>query len=183
MTTTGTTTDPGAFAARLRGRELPARLLGGALLVSALDPAALRGSSAVRLVPALVVLALAWWAAPPVTARHLRTSARLHRQLARHRNTVLATTAVVLAALTHPGPWSAAMTCALLLGYLLHVDTRTHAHLPVGPGAVLASCAAAALVLAAALAPTGDSDLARLLATLGVTVTALAVGLTLWERR
>jgi hypothetical protein len=110
-------------------------------------------------------------------------SSRVHRRLARHRNTVLATAAVLVAMVSHPSAWLAAAVTMLLLGYLLHVDARSHAHLPTGPGAAIAAIAAAAVVLAAALAPAQSSGAARLLAALGVAAAAGAVGLALHQRR
>ncbi|MCC9309850.1 hypothetical protein LN042_22725 [Kitasatospora sp. RB6PN24] len=132
-----------------------------------------------HLAGAVLAVGFGWWAAPPLTVRPGPASARLHLQLARHRNTVLATVAVLLAALSHPSAWLAAAITALLLGYLLRVDARSHVHLPTGPGAILAACAASALVLAAALTPAQTSGAARLLAAFGIAVAAGAVGLAL----
>ncbi|WP_051969417.1 hypothetical protein [Kitasatospora azatica] len=168
---------------RFAGRQLPSRFLGVALLVAACNPMDRATVRPVDFLPSLLAAGFAWWAAPPQTARPVAPSSRLLLRLARHRNTVLATAAVVLAALNPPQLALAAAITALLLGYLLHVDTRSHAHLPAGPLPTLAACGAAALVLLAALAPTHSSDAARLLAALGIGAAALAVGLTLYERR
>ncbi|MFI9272897.1 hypothetical protein ACIGXM_19545 [Kitasatospora sp. NPDC052896] len=162
-----------------------ARFLGIALLVAACDPAGHTGGE--LLVP-LAAAGFAWWAAPPTTARPAvgrRTNglAGLGDRLARHRNTVVATAAVLLAAVNHPPAWLAAGITALLLGYLLLVDARGVGHRPAGPLPALAACGAAALVLLAALAPTGASSWARPGAALGVAVAALGVGITLWTRR
>jgi hypothetical protein len=162
-------------------KHLPSRCLGVALLVAATNP--MGGANTVlHLLGVVVAVGFGWWAAPPLAARPSTSSARLHLRLARHRNTVLAAAAVLLAALSHPSGWLAAAITALLLGYLLHVDARSRAHLPTGPGAALSACAASALVLAAALAPAQSSGAARLLAALGLAAAAGAVGLALHQR-
>ncbi|WP_101383450.1 MULTISPECIES: hypothetical protein [Kitasatospora] len=161
--------------------RLLSRCLGMALLTAATNP--MGGAMvALHLVGVAAAVGFGWWAAPPLTTRPTAPSARLHLQLARHRNTVLATAAVLLAALTQPSAWLAAAITALLLGYLLHIDAHSHAHLPTSPGAALSACAASALVLAAALTPAQTSDAARLLAALGLAAAAGAVGLALHQR-
>ncbi|GAA1949479.1 hypothetical protein [Kitasatospora viridis] len=172
----------GAQAWRELGRQLPSRFLGAVLLVASVDPMAAQGGTA-RTVLAVAGALFGWWAAAPLTARPVAPSARLGMRIMRHRNTVLAVAAVVLAAIGNPPAWLAVAVTALLLGYLLHVDARGHAHLPAGPAATVAACAAAAVVLAAALLPAQSSQSARLLAALGVAVAGAAIGLTLHQRR
>jgi hypothetical protein len=164
-------------------RDLPARLLGATLLVAACDPMAWPDPRPVSFLVLLVAAGFAWWAAPPVTSRPVADSFRTHRRLARHRNTMLAVVAVVLAALLRPGALLAVALTLLLLSYLLLVDARGHAHVPLGPGTTAAACAASLLVLLAALAPAPSSTAARLLAAFGIALAALAVGAALYERR
>ncbi|WP_329569773.1 hypothetical protein [Kitasatospora sp. NBC_01266] len=168
-------------AARLSVRQLPARCLGVALAVAAADPVN-RHSVGPNVALAVVAAGFAWWAAPSVDrAKH--PGGRLHQQLARHRNTVLAVVAVLLTAVGPQRPWAAVAVTALLLSYLLHADTYDQLHRPPGRATVAGAYAAAALVLLAAVAPTASSQAARLLAVLGVAACAAAVGLTLYERR
>jgi hypothetical protein len=165
-----------------RSWQLPSRLLGIALLVGAANP--MGGAHPVLgMVRAVLGVGLGWWAAPPLTVRPTASSSRPLHRLARHRNTVLATAAVLLATVSHPSAGLAAAVTALLLGYLLHVDVRSHARLPTRPGAALSACVAAAVVLAAALAPAQSSGAARLLAAFGIAAAAGAVGLALHQRR
>ncbi|MFE9425031.1 hypothetical protein ACFYNO_18880 [Kitasatospora sp. NPDC006697] len=174
--------DDGSQSWRDLGRRLPSRFLGAVLLLAAVNPAAPAGGLARQLL-ALVAAAFGWWAAPPLSARPVAPTARLATRLVRHRNTVLATATVLLAAIGRPPVWLAAAVTALLLGYLLHVDAGSHASLPPTPTARLAACAAAAVVLAAALVPQHQADAARPLAVLGIAVTAVSIGLTLYQRR
>ncbi|MFE0463111.1 hypothetical protein ACFW1A_28035 [Kitasatospora sp. NPDC058965] len=164
-------------------RELPTRLVGVALVVAACDPMARADPRPVDLVVPALAAGFAWWAAPPVPGRPAAATSRVHLQLARHRNTVLAVVAVALAALLQPGVLLAVALTVLLLGYLLLVDARSHARVPLGPGPTAAACAASLLVLLAALAPAQSSPGARLFAALGIAVAALSVGATLYERR
>ncbi|MEY9946091.1 hypothetical protein [Kitasatospora sp. GAS1066B] len=177
-TTSVGSTGPGA---RLRSWQLPSRCLGLALAVAAADPVA-RSTVASGLPVAVLAAGFAWWAAPAVD-RTERPRGRLHHQLAWHRNTALAVVAVLLAAVAPHRPWLTVTVAALLLGYLLHVDTYSPLHRPPGRAVAAAAYAASALVLLAAAAPTGSSSAARLLAVLGVAAAAGAVGLTLYERR
>lgn len=163
--------------------RLPARFLGLALAAGAAAPAAGGPLSSVGVVLVIGAAAFGWWAAPPVNARLERTEQHPLARLNRHRNTVLATGAVLLAALGSPSLWVAAGITALLLGYLLLLDSESRGRRRPGPLPAAAACAAAALVLLAAFAPTTSSDWARLPAVLGVAVAALAVAAALWARR
>lgn len=171
--------------ARALTEHLPARCLGVALMVSGTVPLALgtKGGPEVALWLSVVGAGFAWWAAPPVPEDREQPRLRALRRLARYRNTVLAVLALLLAAVAPAAPWAAAAHTALLLAYLLHVDTFSDVHRPPGRTAVAVAYLASGLVLLAALAPTGHSSAARLLAALGVAVAAGAVGLTLHERR
>ncbi|PYC69769.1 hypothetical protein C7C46_27780 [Streptomyces tateyamensis] len=164
-------------------RELPTRLVGTALLVAALDPVARSGARPLELVLLVPALGFAWWAAPPVPPRRGMEAHRPHHQLARHRNTVLAVVAVALGALHQPSALLAVALTVLLLGYLLMVDARGAAHVPLGPLPLLAAAGASLLVLLAALVPWQSTSGARLPAALGIGLAALAVGAGLYERR
>jgi hypothetical protein len=174
-----------SLAARLFTARLPARCLGAALLVAVIAPAVLntKGGAGFAVWLSLVGVGFAWWAAPPVTDRSEQPRARLHQQLARHRNTVLAVVAVLISAFIAPVPWLAAASTALLLTYLLHVDTFSDVYRSPGRAAITVAYLASGVVLLAALVPTGHSTVARLLACVGVAAAAGAVGLTLYERR
>ncbi|WP_280669315.1 MULTISPECIES: hypothetical protein [unclassified Kitasatospora] len=165
------------------GRNLLPRCLGLVLAVAACAPGGPAGWTVGHAVLALVVAPFGWWAGPPVTGRPVRRSARLLPRIARHRNTLLAVGAVLLAALNAPSAWLAGAFTALLLGYLLYVDARTHGRRPTGPLPALAAYGAATAVLLAAVLPTGTSSWARLPAVLGVGLATLALGSALWSHR
>ncbi|MGF1429891.1 hypothetical protein [Kitasatospora sp. LaBMicrA B282] len=164
--------------------HLAGRCLGAALLVAAVEPAGWH-PAAFGVALAVLGAGFGWWAAPPVELGTDLLPLRFHwlRRAYRHRSTVLAVAAVLLAAFSPQRAWSAVATTALLLGYLLWTEGRGEVPRPASRAAVAAAFAAAALVLLAAVAPTDRSDLARLLAALGVAATAGTVGLTLYERR
>jgi hypothetical protein len=170
----------------LTGRAWPARVLGIALVLAAWDLPTLVRQSPLVLTVAVVSAVPAWWAAPPVVARPVREPGRLPVQLVRHRNTVLAVGAVLLAALTGPGVVSATAVTALLLGYLLLVDAaaagpsgRRQLQEWVAPAAALL---AGGLVLAAAFLPVAPAAFGPLLAALAVAASAGVIGLAVWVR-
>ncbi|GAA2744241.1 hypothetical protein [Kitasatospora cinereorecta] len=164
-------------------KDRTARPLGLALALAACNPPGLAGHSSLVLLTAVAVTAFAWWAAPIVVRRPVRATTGRRGHLAHHRNTALAAGSVVVAALSRPGPWIAAVFTALLLAYLLLTDARA-----AGPAglhqlrariAPVAAYATGALVLALALLPVTVDGWAPLLAVLAVAGTATAVGLTL----
>ncbi len=166
-----------------RSQQLPARLLGLALGASA----ALVAARQLPLgLPAALVLAAAgfgYWAGPPLSARQERPAQHWQARLSRHRNTALAAGSVVLATGGRPPAWLAVEIAALLLGYLLLLDTESRGHPPTGPRQALAAVTATALVLLAAFAPTSASTWARLPALLGVLAATAVLTATLWPRR
>lgn len=163
-----------------------ARCLGTALAVAACDPArALRGPLAAEALLVLVA-AVAWWAAPMIDARPVRTSMRWPAIALRRRGTLLAAGSVVLAAATGPGVWTAACVTALLPAYLLATDPWTTAsgtsHGRRPPAPALAAAAAAAVVFLAAQAPVAHTSWARLPAALAVAAAVSSLVLALRHR-
>ncbi|WP_327066095.1 hypothetical protein OG500_09590 [Kitasatospora sp. NBC_01250] len=177
--------EPGSPVVRRLTGHLAARCLGVALVVSGTVPLALgtKGGLGIALWLSVVGAGFAWWAAPPVPEDAAQPRLRLFRQLSRHRNTVLAAVALLLAAMAPAAAWLAAASTVLVLTYLLYVDTFSDVHRPPGRTTLAVAYLASGVVLLAALVPTGHSSAARLLAALGVAVAAGAVGLTLYERR
>lgn len=169
------------------GERLAARLLGVALVLAACDPPAALHASVVA--QALVVLAagVAWWAAPLVDERPVRSSTRPTAMAARRRTTLLAAGAVVIAAGTEPPTWLAVCVAVLLLAYLLVTDPWLFgATVPRGrPAATppLIAAAAGAVVFLAAQAPVADTSWARLPAALAVAATVTCLALSLRHRR
>ncbi|MFJ5231465.1 hypothetical protein ACIQBJ_16390 [Kitasatospora sp. NPDC088391] len=167
----------------MTSKDRTARPLGLALALAACDPPTLLRHGVPGMLVAAVACAFAWWAAPAVVRRPVRATTGLRGRLAHHRNTVLAAGTVLLAALHHPGPWTAAVYTALLLAHLLLTDARA-----AGPPglcqlrgrlAPVAAATGAAAVLALALLPTTVDGWAPLLAVLALTATAATVALTL----
>jgi len=164
-------------------RTLPAR---GLALLTAL---AVAHPATVGDLPLTVVaLAGAWLGAPPVADRPLAPSARWRSRLGRHRNTVLAAGLVVLAAIRTPPLWLGGAETALILAYLLLLDSRTGG--PPGrrrlrPLPLLAAYGASLLVLAAgSIRPeAGGSWWLRLVAVVALAGTAAAVAVALGARR
>lgn len=170
-----------ALLTRPAADRLAARLLAAALTVAACDPsqAAGHGGGAWTLIAVLAALAL--WAGPMVDTRPVQSSVRWHRIAVRRRTTVLPAGAVVIAAFTDPGPWTAACLCALLVAYLLVTDAWTRgATAPRGEEPLrrrvmpaLAAAAGTAVVFLVAQAPVPGTGWGRLPAALAV-VAALA---------
>ena len=104
---------------------LPTRILGAVLLVGALDPARWPAYLGPQWFFGGAALVAGFWAAAPVVDRPEARSYRLRHQLDRYRNTLLAAAAALLAAFQSPPVWLMAVELALLLTYLILVDTGT----------------------------------------------------------
>jgi hypothetical protein len=186
MSPTTTATRPGQAADRLA-----ARLLAAALTVAACDPARAAGHGSAAWALIAVLAALALWAGPMVDARPVQTSVHWYRIAARRRTTVVPVAALVIAALTDPGAWTAGCFCALLVAYLLVTDAWTRgvtAPRRRGPRAhrampAVASAAGTAVVFLVAQAPVSGTGWARLPAAVAVAAALACLGLALIGRR
>ncbi|NED33628.1 hypothetical protein, partial [Streptomyces sp. SID8499] len=162
----------GLLLSRVTSR-LTDRLLGTALAVAACDPPAVWHARLPVKVLVLAVAAAAWWAAPMVDARPVRTSMRWWTVAARRRTTVLPAAAIALAAVTDPATWLVVCVAALPLAYLLVTDAWTAGvTAPPGDGPratpAVAAAAASTVVLLAAHAPVADTSWSRLPGALAV---------------
>ncbi|MGW4086426.1 hypothetical protein ACWEGS_25705 [Streptomyces sp. NPDC004822] len=184
------TASPDSPLARLLTRltsRVTDRLLGTALAVAACDPpAALHASPLVKTLVVGAALA-AWWAAPMVDTRPVRTSTHWRVLAARRRTTVLPAAAIAVTAITGPPFWLVACVAALLLAYLLATDPWTAGvTAPAGyPRAApaLTATAGTAVVLLVAQAPVAATAWARLPASLAVAATVACLVLALRSRR
>ncbi|MFF7154120.1 hypothetical protein [Streptomyces sp. NPDC008139] len=179
---------PARAARRIRlPAQLPARCLAVALALAACDaPEAVRHSLGAQ-VALLVVVGVAWWAAPMVDERPVRNSMRWTKIAARRRSTVLAVGSVVAAAVTDPPTWLAACVVGLFLAYLLITDDWTRGSTAPraarGPAPALTAAAAVALTFVCATVPVAGTDWARLPAALALAATAGCVALAVRGRR
>jgi hypothetical protein len=147
-------------------RQVPFRVLGAVLLVGALDPARWPDYLCPQWFFGAIAAAAGLWAGVPVVRRPVLDSHRWRDQLSRHRNTLLAAAAALLAGFQSPPVWLMVVQAALLLGYLALVDAASTAARTPGAraGQALAAAAGTALVLLAALAPVTGGSWARLVA-------------------
>ncbi|MEZ0064712.1 hypothetical protein ABIA32_000700 [Streptacidiphilus sp. MAP12-20] len=168
------------------------RGLGAVLALAGADPVRLAETTSARGFIAwvlffCVLLAVSWFAAPPVVARPVTGDVLWRSRLSRHRNSALAVGFVVAAALTSPPVWLMACDAALLLTYLLFVDAAAAG--PPGAAqlrdwpAVVGALAAQGLVLTGAVVSIATADSwARALAAVLVLVVAAALGLAVWRK-
>jgi hypothetical protein len=168
--------------------NLPVRLLGVLGAVLATDPPGWADRPRLQLVLPLALAMGAWFAATPVSARPVATGYRWFQRLARHRNTAFAAICVLVAALNPPPTWLAACEVALLLSYLVLLDSIVAgppaARLLRSPWTLSAAYCAAAVVLAAAVLPVAPSGAwARLAAAVALVAAAAAVTAALITRR
>jgi hypothetical protein len=175
---------PGRSAAhRLIGEHTLARVVGTALVVAAGDPVAAFHGPGINTAALVTAAAAAWWWAPMNDTRPARTSMRWYRIAALRSNTVLAAGAVVLAAVTGPGPWAQACVAALLVAYLLITDQWTRgATAPRrtrSAGPAVAASAAVAVVFLAARLPVPGTDWARLPAVVVLSAAACCLAVAL----
>jgi hypothetical protein len=145
---------------------LPTRVLGAVLLAGALDPARWPAYLSPQWFFGGAALVAGFWAGSPVVDRPEARSYRLRHQLDRYRNTLLAAAAALLAAFQSPPVWLMAVELALLLTYLVLVDSGTAPGRPAGQQLDHAAYAYAgsALVLLAALAPVNGGGWGRIVA-------------------
>lgn len=162
---------------------LPVRVLGAALMVVAGRPwAGLGGIRATLLFCCAVAFAL--WAAPGPDRRPSVTSTRWSYRLARHRTTVLACGAVLLAAMGGPPPaWQGAAVALLLTCYLVASEPRA---LRSARGRALVEIAGAGLgaglVLVASVVPVDAYGAGRVVAAVLVAGAAAGGVLTVMVR-
>lgn len=177
--------EPGQAADRLA-----ARLLAAALTIAACDPAQAAGHGGAAWALIVVLAALALWAGPMVDARPVQTSVRRRHIAARRRTTVVPVAALVIAALTDPGAWTAGCFCALLVAYLLVTDAWTRGvtaprrrGTPVRRAMpAIAAAAGTAVVFLVAQAPLSGTGWARLPAAVAVAAALACLGLALAGR-
>jgi hypothetical protein len=168
--------------------QLPARFLGTALALAACDAPDVGGMRAgVRVFLLVVVAGFAWWAAPMIDERPVRTSLRWQRIAARRRPTLLAVASVLAAVATDPPTWVAACVVALFLAYLLITDDwimgSTAPRAARAPGPALTAAGAAALTFVCATVPVASTSWARLPAALALAATAACLALAIRGRR
>ena len=166
------------------------RVFGVALAVAAVDPPhGFMGSSSPQ--AAVVLAVFAAWAAAPVVRRPVLTVHRWVNQFARNRNTVFAGACTVAAAAGHPPLWLMIADAALLLGYLLALDSVTAG--PIGVRQLRTvwpvglAVAGTAMVLALARLTSGSqpnalSGSGRWLASAGAILAAGALGMAFLPR-
>jgi hypothetical protein len=167
-------------AAAASKQDVPIRLVGMALLLAALDPFRISDRLGLLWIAAAGALAAGAWAAPPLRERPAMAGYRLASRVARHRNTLLPSVSVLLAATSTPPVWLMVTDLVLLLAYLSMLDLYGSAPgTPFGLALhTLAAWIAAGLVLAAALAPVSGGWWGRLVAAGAVlAISALMYGL------
>lgn len=164
------------------------QFLGVALALTATDPAELAQRGPVYWLLTIAVMVAAIWAAPIVAQRPAIAAVHWNTQLARHRNTVFAVGCTVIAGLNDPPAWLIVVAAALLMTYLLAVDTLAAG--PIGIRqlrhgvAPLAATAATAVTLLGAAAPVNSGAAwGRIVAAVAVTAAALATSAALWIRQ
>lgn len=147
-------------------RDLPARVLGAALLLAMLDPARFTNPAGAGWILGVAAVIGGAWAAAPIRERPALTGHRLARRISRYRNTLLPSVSVLLAATAAPPTWLMAADVVLLLTYLSMLDLFI-----VTPGSsrhlgahTVAAWVAAAVVLAAARMPVSGSWWGRIVA-------------------
>lgn len=163
-------------------------LLGMALVLAAVDPTKLGSRGPIGWLFTMAALVAAIWAAPVVSRRPTAQSIRLANQLGRHRNTAFAVGCTIVAGFSDPPVWLMVIDAALLLAYLLVVDTFAAG--PIGIRqlrqgiAPLCAAAAVAIVLLAAQAPVNSGAVwGRIVGALAVAAAAAAAGAALWIRQ
>jgi hypothetical protein len=167
------------------------RVFGAALAVAAADPPdGFMGTSSPQI--ALLLGLFALWAAAPVVRRPVLTVHRWLNLLARHRNTVFAGACTVVAAAGRPALWLMIADAALLLGYLLALDSVAAG--PIGgrqlrsgwPAGLAAAATALVLALVRLTSDAQSSVLAeggRWLASVGALLAGGALALAFLPRR
>jgi hypothetical protein len=163
-------------------------VIGLALAIAAIDPAAWpRMSGAVLASVVVLAVLLVLWAAPAVAQRPIAYNNTWTARASRHRNTVFAATCTAVAGLGDPPGWLTAADAALLLAYLLAVDALAAG--PIGarqlrsvrvPASAAAACAAVLLVVHAPV--DGGAVWGRIVAALCVAAAASAAGLAIWDK-
>lgn len=153
-------------------QDVPARILGMGLLVATLYPGRLSDLFGTRWVLVGAALITGCWAAPPLRERPVMTGFRLWSRVSRHRNTLLASVGVLLAATSSPPTWLMVADLVLVLMYLSLLDLYGEA--PATPpglgGHAVVAWIAAGVVLAAALAPVSGGWWGRIVAAGAVLV-------------
>ena len=167
------------------------RVFGVALAVAVADPPdGFMGTSSPQI--ALLLALFALWAAAPVVRRPVLTVHRWLNLLARHRNTVFAGACTVVAAAGRPALWLMIADAALLLGYLLALDSVAAG--PIGgrqlrsgwPAGLAAAATALVLALVRLTSDAHSSVLAedgRWLASVGALLAGGALALAFLPRR
>lgn len=164
---------------------LPFRVLGALLLVGSLDPPHWPDTLGPQWFCGVLAACVGFWAGAPILDRPVLDSHTWPRRAQRHRNTLLAAAAALLASLQSPPVWLAAVEVLLLLGYLTVLDAGAAA--PRAPrvqsAQALWAAAGSALVLLCAVAPITGGSWGRLVAGLCVLGTLGLLGAALRLRR